>query len=345
MSHSPRDLLYRWNEQAAPSSARKAPRLLDETLRDGLQSPSAIDPPVASKKALINLMARLGVDAVDIGLPGASDRARRECQAIAKHIEESGFDLTIACAARTHPNDIDAVIEVSRATNRNVEVLTFLASSPIRLYSSDWSITDLEQRVASSVKRALRAGLTVSFVTEDTTRSKPETLERLFKAALNEGATGLVLCDTVGYATPDGVRSLVGWTRELCDKLGIEVTLDWHGHNDRGLAVVNSLTALRAGCDRIHGTALGIGERVGNAALDQLWVNLFLDDYPVGDPKALTSYVALAAATLGMSIPPNYPVFGTDAFRTATGVHAAAIVHARRKDRRRTSGVEMESTP
>jgi len=305
--------------------------LLDETLRDGIQSPSAVDPPIEEKLALLRLMDRLGIHWADIGLPGAGRRAVEDVEALARVIGLEKLNIKASCAARTHPNDIRPIIEISERTGVEIEVLTFLGSSPIRQYSESWDLDRMERLVAEAVKLSVKAGLPTGFVTEDTIRSAPETLERLFKTAIDHGASRLVLCDTVGHATPDGIKALVSWCRELIATMGVEIGLDWHGHNDRGLALVNSLFAIQYGCDRVHGTALGIGERVGNCPMDMLLVNLKLLGTIDNDLSALMSYCRAASLATRTDIPRNYPVIGDDAFRTATGVHAAAILKAKKK--------------
>jgi len=176
-------------------------------------------------------------------------------------------------------------------------------------------------------------GLPASFLTEDAGRSQPDTLERLFTAAFEEGADRLVLCDTVGHATPDGVFNLVEWTVDLLKTLGVRdrVRVDWHQHDDRGLSLVNTIYAIEAGADRIHGTTLGIGERVGNTSLDLLLVNLKLLGVWPGELHALSELCQLVSEATEVPIPVGYPVFGSDAFRTGTGVHAAAVIKAQRK--------------
>ena len=325
-------VIHDWNRIgfAGPLTARKV-TMLDETLRDGIQSPSAVDPPIEDKLALLRLMDRLGIEWADIGLPGAGRRAVEDVEALATMIRTEKLSIKPSCAARTHPNDIRPIIEISQRTEVEIEVLTFLGSSPIRQYSESWDIGRMERLVAEAVKLAVDANLPTGFVTEDTIRSAPETLERLFKTAIDNGAERLVLCDTVGHATPDGIKALVSWCRDLIDKMGVAIELDWHGHNDRGLALVNSLFAIQYGCNRVHGTALGIGERVGNCPMDMLLVNLKLLGTIDNDLSALMSYCRAASLATRTDIPRNYPVIGDDAFRTATGVHAAAIVKAKKK--------------
>ena len=186
--------------------------------------------------------------------------------------------------------------------------------------------------VRDAVRLGVKSGHEVAFVTEDTVRAHPDVLEELFRVAIAEGAQRLVLCDTVGHATPEGVRAVVTWTRELLERLGAShVGLDFHGHNDRGLGLVNALTAHEHGCTRLHATALGLGERVGNTPMDQLIVNLALLGHHTRDLSDLLRYAHRASLATGRPIPYNYPVLGQDAFRTATGVHAAAVAKALRR--------------
>ncbi|MEM9189826.1 MAG: 2-isopropylmalate synthase, partial [Myxococcota bacterium] len=152
------------------------------------------------------------------------------------------------------------------------------------------------------------------------------------RAAIDHGATRLCLCDTVGHATPDGVRNLIRFTRHVVDGSGAEVKIDWHGHNDRGLGLVNSIYAFEYGADRVHGCILGIGERVGNAPLDLLLINLkLLGELGEQDLSRLAALCRRVSKATAFPIPINYPVVGEDAFRTATGVHAAAIIKAQQK--------------
>lgn len=326
------DLFYDWNRVgfAGPIAAGSV-YLLDETLRDGIQSPSVVDPTIEDKEEILRLMDHLGIDCADIGLPGAGRRAVEDVTALARLIRDEGLTIRPACAARTHPDDIRPIIEISQETGVQIEVLTFLGTSPIRRYAESWDLDRMTELTARAVRLATDAGLPTAFVTEDTIRSKPATLDRLFKTAIDEGASRLILCDTVGHATPDGIKALVTWVRDLVERAGVDVGLDWHGHNDRGLAVVNSLFAMEYGCDRIHGTALGIGERVGNAAMDQILVNLKLLGAIDNDLGHLMAYTRTVSEATRTRIPRNYPVVGEDAFRTATGVHAAAIIKARSK--------------
>lgn len=333
---SPRfhDVVYDWNLVDAfhDLSARHV-TLLDETLRDGLQSASVVHPSAGEKLELIRLMASIGIETVNFGLPGAGERAKQDCLTIARVVASEGLGIRLAAAARTVQDDIAPIVEVSQAAGVPIEVMSFIGSSPIRLLAEEWDLPFLLLRSRESITFARREGLDVTFVTEDTTRSRPEVLYRLFTNAIEAGARRLCLCDTTGHATPDGIRALLRFVKDLLKGMGVEVGLDWHGHNDRGMAVPNSLWAIQWGADRIHGCALGVGERTGNAAMDQLIMNLRL----IGsisrerDLSRLLEYCEVASRILGFPIPANYPLAGRDAFRTQTGVHAAAIRKANQK--------------
>lgn len=330
-------LVYDWNakDRRGPM-LRTRPRFVDETIRDGLQSPSVIDPTVEQKMELVRLMDRLGIDVVDLGLPGAGPRAVEDVERLCRFIVEEKLSIQPNCAARTVEADIRPVIEISQRVGISIEVTAFIGSSPIRAYAEDWDVERLERLTREAMRLTVDNGLPASFVTEDTTRSHPRTLDRLFRAAIEEGATRLVLCDTCGHATPDGVRNLLAFTKALLRALDMEdrVELDWHGHNDRGHALPLSLFALEWGVDRVHGCALGIGERVGNTSMDLLLLNLHLLgelDPQRHDLSCLVEYVRKTSEYTGVPIHPSYPLSGRDAFRTATGVHAAAVIKAERK--------------
>jgi 2-isopropylmalate synthase len=325
-------LIYDWNTQGdrvSPPMRRVA--YFDETLRDGIQCPSVVDPPIEAKMQMIRLMDRLGVHHVDIGLPGAGARAVADCTVLAEMIRDERLSIKAACAARTHPNDIKPVIEISQKVGLPIEVMAFLGTSPMRLYAESWTAEVLEERTRDSVRLAKGAGLPCTFVTEDTVRSQPALLSRLFRGAIAEGADGLCLCDTVGHATPDGVFNLIHFTKNLIRAEGTNTRVDWHGHNDRGHALPNALIAVEAGADRVHGTVLGMGERVGNTQLDLFLVNMKLLNVEDAELHLLSELVQLASESCHVPIPVSYPVFGRDAFRTGTGVHAAAVIKAQKR--------------
>lgn len=328
-----RELIYDWNRADGPELELQAPaRLNDETLRDGLQSPSVLDPPIEKKIHLLHLMDELGIDQVNLGLPGAGPRAKEDVLRLAKEIAASKLRLRANCAARTVESDIRPIADVVQATGLEIEAATFLGSSPIRQWAEDWNLDFLLRATEKAVKFATALGLPVMYVTEDTTRARPEVIHKLYTTAIECGARAIVVCDTVGHVTPRGVRSLIRYVREeVVKRAGGKIRLDWHGHSDRGLAVANALAAFAAGVDQVHGAALGIGERVGNTPMDQLLVNLRLMGAIARDLRKLKEYCQVASEAVGVPIPANYPVVGSDAFRTATGVHAAAVIKAFRK--------------
>ncbi len=327
-----RDLIHDWNE-AGERWEKPAFKIQfdDETLRDGLQSPSVRTPPIEQKIELLHLMDQLGIDTADIGLPGAGPHVVRDVLRLAQEIVSSKLNVAANCAARTMIRDIEPVADIQQKTGLPIEVCTFIGSSPIRQYAEGWSEDTMLTHTRDAITFAVRQGLTVMYVTEDTVRARPETLRRLFLTAIECGARRLCLCDTVGHATPTGAANLVRFARQVVLESGADVGLDWHGHNDRGLAIANTIAAIRAGVTRVHGCALGIGERVGNTALDQLLVNLKLMGWIDNDLKALAEYCGKTSTATGVPIPVNYPVVGADAFRTGTGVHAAAVIKAFKK--------------
>jgi 2-isopropylmalate synthase len=329
------ELIYDWNsvEKVAKLSPKRRVQFLDETLRDGIQSPSVVDPSIDDKLRLTDLANDLGIDTMDIGLPGAGKRAVEDVTIIAEHIRDAKLRVKASCAARTHINDVQAVIDISQKVGIEIEILAFIGSSPIRQYAEDWDLQRMMQLSADAIDLGRKYNLPVAYVTEDTTRSRPEVLTKLFTNAVEHGASRLIVCDTVGHVTPDGIRNLLKFTRNVLDGMGRpDVGIDWHGHNDRGLGVVNSIFAIEYGADRIHGTALGIGERIGNAALDQILLNLkLLGELPEHDLSKLVEWCQVASRATHVAIHPQYPLAGSDAFRTATGVHAAAIIKAEKK--------------
>jgi 2-isopropylmalate synthase len=328
------NLIYDWNEvERRGRLIPKGVSFFDESLRDGLQNPSVRDPSIESKLRILHLMEDLGIHEADIGLPGSSKRAFEDVLRMCKEVVDCKMKIRIACAGRTVPSDITPMVEISQRAGISVEVYAFIGSSPIRQFAEDWDVESIAKKSAEAIDVAVQAGLPVAYVTEDTTRSRPEVLSTLFKTAIDHGATRLCLSDTVGHATPDGVRNLIRFTQNIIAGTGAKhIGIDWHGHNDRGLALENALWALEFGADRVHGTALGIGERVGNAQMELILLNMkLLGLLESQDLTKLVEYCQTVAEAVGWSVALNYPLVGRDAFRTATGVHAAAIIKAMQK--------------
>ena len=326
------ELIYDWNtiEPSRPAPGRRI-SFDDETLRDGLQSPSVSEPPVEKKIELLHLMDALQIDTADIGLPGAGGTHAEGVEALAREIVTHKLNIRPNCAARTHRNDIKPIAEISQRAGIAIEACTFIGSSPVRFYAEDWTLDKLLQLTEDAVTFAVSEGLPVMYVTEDTTRADPETIRALYTTAIRSGARAVCVCDTVGHSTPDGARAVVSFVKKIIEEQGGGVRLDWHGHQDRGLGVINSIAAIEGGADQVHGSAIGVGERVGNTPMDQLLVNLKLMEWIDNDLSRLREYCDVAASACGWTIPHNYPVFGRDAFRTATGVHAAAVIKSFRK--------------
>jgi 2-isopropylmalate synthase len=326
--------IYDWNLATPPAIAPGTRVLLDdETLRDGLQNPSVFDPSIEEKIEILHLMESLGIDAVNIGLPGAGPRAVADTEALAREIATHRMRIKPNCAARTHESDIRPIVEISQRVGIAIEAATFLGTSPIRRLVEDWTVDHLERTTEKAVKFAVEHGLPSMYVTEDTMRTDRETVKRLYSTAIRSGARAIVLCDTVGHATPNGAFNLVKFAiDEVVKPSGEKIRVDWHGHNDRGLAIANSLAAIAAGAHQVHAAANALGERVGNTPMELMLVNLRLMDLIHQDLSRLKKYCEKVAKATHTSIPPNYPVVGHDAFRTATGVHAAALVKAFRKN-------------
>jgi 2-isopropylmalate synthase len=326
------DLIHDWNQSPEIRTAL----LNDETLRDGLQSPSVRDPSIAEKIEILHLMESLGINALDLGLPGAGPRAVEHVEALAREIASNKMKIRANCAARTHENDIRPIADIVQRTGLNIEAATFIGSSPLRRYTENWTEDFLLQTTEKAVTFAVSLGLDSMYVTEDTSRCDPATIKRLYSTAINCGARSIVVCDTAGHSTPTGAFALTKFVLdEVVKPSGEKIRVDWHGHNDRGLAVANSLAALAAGADCVHGCALATGERVGNTQMDQMLVNLKLMNvapWSTQDLTHLKSYCESVSRATGVPIPANYPVVGEDAFRTATGVHASAVIKALKKN-------------
>ncbi len=325
-------LIYDWNvEGQHPPRPPRRVEFDDETLRDGLQSPSVTDPHIEDKLRILHFMDAIGIDNADIGLPGAGPHVQSTVERLAREIVEQKLNIYPSAAGRTHENDIKPIIEISQRVGIAIEADLFIGSSPIRQFAEEWELPWIIEQSAKAVRFAVSHGIPVMYVTEDTTRAKPADIEQLYTAAIEAGATRICIADTVGHATPWGTRNVVRFVRALVDRINPAVKVDWHGHEDRRLGIINCIAALEAGADRVHGSAAGIGERVGNTPIDLLMVNLKLMGWIDNNLTALPEYVKFVSRVTNTPLDDRYPVFGRDAFRTGTGVHAAAIIKARKK--------------
>src|SRR5467141_58278 len=326
--------IYDWNQASTPLIPPGTRVLLnDETLRDGLQNPSVHDPSIEEKIEILHLMESLGIDSLNIGLPGAGPRAVAHTEALAREIANNRMKIRPNAAARTVEADIRPIAEISQRVGIAIEAATFLGSSPIRRLVEDWTVDHLERTTEKAVKFAVDHNLPSMYVTEDTIRTDRDTVKRLYSTAIRTGARAVVFCDTVGHATPQGAYNLIKFAvDEIVQPSGENIRIDWHGHNDRGLAIANSLAAVAGGAHQVHAAANALGERVGNTPMELMLVNLRLMGLIQQDLSRLKEYCEKVAKATHTSIPPNYPVVGHDAFRTATGVHAAALIKAFRKN-------------
>jgi isopropylmalate/homocitrate/citramalate synthase len=323
--------LHDWNLIGESEITRPATvEIDDETLRDGLQSPSVRQPNLGEKLDILHRMVGLGIHAVDIGYAGAGPTVLDHIVALAEEIDKESLPIEPNCAGRTHASDILPISEAQQRSGVAIEACLFLGSSPIRQFVEGWDADFLVSTTEKAVTLARDEGLEVMFVTEDTTRAQPDVLRRVYTTAIESGAHRICLADTVGHATPWGVRALVGFAREIVADSGEDVTIDYHGHRDRNLSVINSLAALSAGATRVHGCGIGIGERVGNTPMETLLVNLKLLGWLDTDLSGLPAYCEAISKATDTPVPANSPVIGKDAFETSTGVHAAAVVKAMR---------------
>ena len=340
------ELVYDWNTiEPTLISPHRQISFDDETLRDGLQSPSVCEPAVEQKIELLHLMDALGIDTADIGLPGAGGTHAAGVERLAREIVDKKLNIRPNCAARTHRNDIVPIAEISQRTGIAIEACTFIGSSSVRFFAEDWTLDKLLKLTEDAVTFAVGEGLPVMYVTEDTTRANPDVIRALYTTAIRCGARAVCVCDTVGHSTPDGAKAVVSFVKNIIEEEGGNIRLDWHGHQDRGLGVINSIAAIQGGADQVHGTALGIGERVGNTPMDQLLVNLKLLGWIRNDVSRLGEYCETAAKICGWPVPHNYPVFGRDAFRTATGVHAAAVIKSYKKGNQHLADIVYSGVP
>jgi 2-isopropylmalate synthase len=326
------ELIYDWNLHGDNGFKPSAPiQFDDETLRDGLQGPSVTDPSVEAKIEILHLQDSIGISTSALGLPGAGPRAQEDVLRLAEEIVKSKLRIHANCAARTVEADIIPIVEISQKAGIAIEACTFIGSSPIRQFAEEWDVDFLLRQTEKAIKFAVKNNLPVMFVTEDTVRSHPGDIRRLYTTAIESGAKRLCICDTVGHVLPHGVRHLVGFISEIAESTASGVGIDWHGHRDRGFDLANTFAAIEAGATRVHGCAIGVGERVGNTPMDLILANCKLRGWIDNDLKSLKQYCQKVSKYLGIPIPNNYPIMGQDAFRTGTGVHAAAIIKAERK--------------
>lgn len=332
-----KSLIFDWNvpdntdDNNNNANTTKSIEINDETLRDGLQAPGIDNPNVEKKIKIVQLISEMNINAACVGFPSSNGIMYKDVEQIIKFVIENKIKLQIGCAARTVEKDIKPIIELSQKYGIPLDANVFVATSPIRQYIEGWDIGHILGLVRKSVSFAVKNNINVCFITEDTTRSKPDDLRAIYSEAVEHGAARVCLCDTVGHATPDGTKNLIKYMKSIINNNNKKILIDWHGHNDRGLALANSLAAIDAGADRIHATGLGIGERTGNTSMEKLIINIKMNGLHHFNTAKLKEYCLAVSDALKHKIPPNYPIVGRDAYRTATGVHADAIIKAMQK--------------
>ena len=315
-------LFHDWN---GSSKSNMRCRIVDDTLRDGLQSPNVVAPKLAEKLTLIDCMVKNGIYSLIASYPAASKELFAETEAMLRHIRGNKYQIAPALAGRTALQDLQPIAELQQRFGRQLRAYAFIACSPIRQSVENWDLSLIRERIKESLKYLIAENVFPIIVIEDSTRCKPDDLSEVIRCAVDGGAKSITIADTVGYINPEGVRKLISFVRGIS---GDHVLLEWHGHNDRGLALANALAAIESGVDCVHTTAAGIGERTGNLSFEQLLLNLWLNGGGDINLSFVNEFAALTAQYTHIPIPPNQPVIGSDIFTTGTGVHAAAILKA-----------------
>ncbi len=289
--------------------------LWDETLRDGEQSPGVRFSP-EEKLRIAELLSEVGVSVINAGIPVVSAGEARAVRRVA----EAGLSAKILAAARTVPRDVEAVID-SGATH----IAVFVAASQVHLrFKLKMTPEEVLQASLASVRRAKEAGLHVAFVTEDTVRAPFEFVERLYRAVQDAGADRLVVADTVGVMTPLTFRWYLGeFVRRVRPR-----DLSVHCHNDFGMATANTLTAVEMGASAPHVCVNGLGERAGNAALEEVVLALeTLYGYRTGiRTDRLYELSRLVEECSGVPLAPNKALVGYNAFSHEAGIHTHGVL-------------------
>ncbi len=321
-------LIYDWNRQSGAAPLTCSPEVLDVTLLEAPHSPAARQPPLSERLRLLHQLDELGLDLVCLGDAG---EGWAETLPLVSEVAESRLKVRSAVLCRNHATELERVAEASEQLGHAIHVLLQCGYSPLQEWKGEAWAAARAERMQESVMFAVGLGLTVTLLCPDAPRAHPGWLVDTLGRALDSGAQRLALVDTTGCATPEGVARLVAFVTELCRRKGLPERIDWFGFNDRGLALANALTALESGASRVHASVLGLAERSGCVPLDLLLINLRLLGALDRPMEALASVCQRVAEGYQVEVLSNYPVLGKDAFRTGTGVHAAAIIKAERK--------------
>ncbi|MDE7432358.1 MAG: LeuA family protein [Lachnospiraceae bacterium] len=318
--------IYEWNDDCFFDRRIK---VHDETLREGIQN-LGTDITLKEKKAYIDSISRLPVASICLGYPASSKKIYDEIDLLIPYIQAKKSNISISCAARTTIGDIEPIARLSQKYGCNIKVNAFIGTSQIRQYIEQWDIRHICSLVREAVNYANLNGIETCIITEDSTRTSPEILKTVYLTAIESGCKNICFCDTVGYADCTGIKKLFKFVHKEIIKNNDQILIEWHGHNDRGMALENALIAALIGANMIHTTSFGIGERCGNTPLELFLLNLaVMGDIRMSDSlKMITDHCRKISELFNWQIPNNYPVWGENSFSTVSGIHAAAIYKA-----------------
>lgn len=324
--------IYDWDREGSERLKATQFRLLDTTLRDGVQTTGIKQPTWDDKRAIIDFDARLGIEAIDIHMPTDPEtRYFQEGVACAKYMAANYPNIERVVLARTIPTDVEATIQFAKDAGVPISVILFRGSSDPRLLAENWNEDEIVSGMEKFARKLTTNGLKVICATEDTTRSRKGLfLKNIFEAGKTGGASEFCIADTVGFADPDGVKEQIKWMlTEVVGGSGLP--LQYHGHDDTRNSVSNSIAAIKEGVETIHITWLGVGERAGNTPIEGILSDLDrrgIDKYYMGEVVQAATRVSKA---FDIPIPRNHPLVGEIVFRTSSGIHAAGIDNARRR--------------
>lgn len=329
--------IYDWNlrGKVTPLSTlntKKRVYIHDETFRDGSQAAGINRCNLQAQLSILRLMNDMGIDRANVGFPISSKIQVKDISKIARVKEEEGWNMELMCASRIVPEDVQGIIDISQKTGVKIWVGTFLGGSELRAKVMGWDLNEMAKKISAPIVLARRYNLPVMFVTEDTSRSHPDTLQLYYQNAIDAGANQLCVCDTVGFADSEGTRALIHFIKNEIVKNqtvdGKPVEIEFHGHNHRGLALANTLAAIDAGATGVESTLMGIGEMTGNCPTEDIVLNAHLKDLGKYHPNLLKEAMNIYADAIGIKIPNYWRVAGKYAYATGSGVHADAILKA-----------------
>lgn len=336
----PEVTIHRWGPEIPEG---KQFCLVDTTLRDGIQAPGIEQPSLEQKLAIIDFDARIGIEVVDVCLPGIGGSCYKEGVECARYIAKNHPHMEIVVLARTTQSDVDATLRFSEEAGVPLSVVLFRGSSDLRLLAEGWDEQQIIDDMYDYTRLLVSGGQKVVCSTEDTTRTRPDFLEKIFLAGKDGGAKEFCIADTVGYTDPFSVENQSRWVRE---KLGSAcLGLHFHGHNDIGMAVANSLAALKGGADKIHVTWRGVGERAGNTPLEAFLGVLYTFGIEKYDLSMLVGGSQMVSEIFNRPIPVDSPLIGDAVYTTSTGIHAAGIHKAEQRGQKYLADIVYSAVP